>query len=86
MKIDDIKNSMGGSPEEEDEDDDDLILVEEDMVLRCERLESGEDCQYFGNCIQFKFNEGTFNVCNSLIIEDIDEEDNGAVMFDGEDN
>ena len=70
--------------EEDEEEDDEIILDEIDFY--CQVIKEGRDCQRNGQCIRYLFNEGRYDVCESLIFEDPDCVEDKTILFIGEDN
>ena len=77
MNINNIRDeSMGPNPRGEppDEDEDEFEVIKEpDLIYYCQRMKDGETCDRNGQCIRFLFNEGRFDDCDALIMEDADE-------------
>ena len=80
---------LNNRPEMEDEiedEDEDMEYAEVEVVVSCNRFRQKLECKRAGVCAVFKFNEGKFDICDDLVIEDMMDAENGDLAFMGEDN
>jgi hypothetical protein len=83
VKDDPFQMDPKGDPPEDDEDEEEFI--DADFIIHCERMANGQDCERSGVCARYLFQEGRFDICEALGVEDpLDETD--VILFEGEDN
>ena len=71
--------------EEDEEDDIEEIIESEDLIVRCEAMEKGIQCNRHGICVRYDFRHGEYDICDYVIFEDaVDSQD--APPFEGVNN
>ena len=75
MDIENVKDESFQMDPPDEEDEEDELIEAPDLVLHCQRMKDGRRCDRNGQCVRLRFNEGMYDICEDLIIEDDDDTD-----------